>query len=218
MSYTYPKVTGETVFAKDPADGKVKLLDTIIQLLRTADTDISEAVETLSSKLNLDRCPIGASMWWWGTAANIPTGWIIMDGSSLPVATYPELYAIIGTAYGGDATNFNVPDLITERRFIRANNAAGEEEEDAIRNITAYLYRCIADPSTYGSEETKGGRGAIRRENTGANGFDGGSNAFWSIRFDASQDYYDYGNPTHGHTGGEIKPINTTGIPILRVA
>ena len=52
----YPKVTGETVFAKDPLDGKVKLLDTIIQLLRTADsaevTNRQNAIEALNTALS----------------------------------------------------------------------------------------------------------------------------------------------------------------------
>ena len=209
MSYTYPKVTGETVFAKDPADGKVKLLDTIIQLLRTADTDISEAVETLSSKLNLDRCPIGASMWWWGTAANIPTGWIIMDGSSLPVATYPELYAIIGTAYGGDATNFNVPDLITERRFIRANNAAGEEEEDAIRNITGDLNISAGGNSA----ELAGLSGAFTYRDV-ARRESGLCFADWN-----TLDYLtSFSADKVVDTSAEVRPKNISSIPIIRAA
>ena len=48
----YPKVTGETVFAKDSLDGKIKLLDTIIQLLRTTDGDLDTAIETLSQALS----------------------------------------------------------------------------------------------------------------------------------------------------------------------
>ena len=56
MSYSYPKVNGETVFAKD-SDGKVKLLDTIIQLLRTADTgmvnQINQALQAIT-QINTD--------------------------------------------------------------------------------------------------------------------------------------------------------------------
>ena len=33
------------------------------------------------------------------------------DGSTVASATYASLYAAIGTAFGGDATNFALPDL-----------------------------------------------------------------------------------------------------------
>ena len=220
----YPKTTGELVSVKDSADGQIKLLDSVIQLLRTADTDISATVETLSGKLNLDRCPIGASMWWWGTIANIPTGWIIMDGSSLPVATYPELYAIIGTAYGGDATNFNVPDLITERRFIRADNVAGEEEIDTIRNIKGelqlfpnenYGFRSIINDYSgafYGylsstqTTQCLDSRGGGQPYSTG-------------IEFDANANGSASTNPIFGHADGDdIHPYNISAIPIMKVA
>lgn len=39
------------------------------------------------------------------------TGWLTCNGASYPKATYPDLYAVIGTTHGGDANNFNVPNL-----------------------------------------------------------------------------------------------------------
>ena len=44
-----------------------------------------------------------------GTSA--PTGWLMCYGQAVASATYGDLYTAIGTTYGGDATNFNVPDL-----------------------------------------------------------------------------------------------------------
>jgi microcystin-dependent protein len=41
----------------------------------------------------------------------LPSGWIWCDGQSLPVSSYSNLYSVIGTTYGGDSTNFAVPDL-----------------------------------------------------------------------------------------------------------
>jgi microcystin-dependent protein len=41
-----------------------------------------------------------------------PAGWIFADGTNYPVTQYPNLYAAIGTGYGGTAgVNFNVPDM-----------------------------------------------------------------------------------------------------------
>ena len=44
-----------------------------------------------------------------GTSA--PTGWLFCDGSAVAAATYGDLFTAIGTTYGGDSTNFNLPDL-----------------------------------------------------------------------------------------------------------
>ena len=237
MSYLYPKVTGETVFVKDPETGKVVLLDTLLIKFWTAITTLQTMVATISSQQEADKYPIGAGCWWWGKSptgevgeedydpGNIPTGWLIMDGTSLTKTVYPELYSKIGIQFGGEAagTTFAIPNVIASSRFIRASLKAGTTQIDAIRNIYGYLYRCVADPSTYGSEETKGGRGAMQRVDTGANGFDGGSNKFWSIEFSANKNFgsptNSYKNPMAGHANGtDIHPYNISSIPIIRVA
>ena len=54
-----------------------------------------------------------------------PDGWLICNGQALSSATYPELFAVLGTTYGngssgingGAGKNFNVPDLRGE--FVR---------------------------------------------------------------------------------------------------
>ncbi|MFF7110594.1 phage tail protein [Pseudomonas sichuanensis] len=43
--------------------------------------------------------------------AFIPNGWLLCDGSQQPVRSFPALYAVIGNKYGGNTTNFNLPDL-----------------------------------------------------------------------------------------------------------
>jgi len=42
---------------------------------------------------------------------HIPSGWLACVGQSLPVAQNQALYALIGNEFGGDTTNFNLPDL-----------------------------------------------------------------------------------------------------------
>lgn len=44
------------------------------------------------------------------SGAHMPTGWLLCDGQTVASADYPDLYAVIGSTYGGDATNFDVPD------------------------------------------------------------------------------------------------------------
>lgn len=41
-----------------------------------------------------------------------PVGWVNADGSLLPISEYEALFAVIGTAYGGDGqSTMGVPDL-----------------------------------------------------------------------------------------------------------
>ena len=67
--------------------------------------------------------PIGSMMMWAGAAA--PVDWVLCDGGALPRATYPLLFAVLGTTYGaGDgSTTFNVPNMA--QRFPLGKSAAG---------------------------------------------------------------------------------------------
>ncbi len=60
--------------------------------------------------------PIGAEKMW--PTETPPIGWFEEDGASLVRATYPALFAIIGTMYGAvDGTHFNLPD--SRGRIVR---------------------------------------------------------------------------------------------------
>lgn len=50
----------------------------------------------------------------------IPDGWLLCDGSAVSASEYPELYNSISTLWGGNATNFNLPDL--RGMFLRGVN------------------------------------------------------------------------------------------------
>lgn len=53
--------------------------------------------------------PVGTVVDFAGAAA--PSGWLLCDGSSLLRATYPLLFAAIGTTFGAvDGTHFTLPD------------------------------------------------------------------------------------------------------------
>jgi microcystin-dependent protein len=41
-----------------------------------------------------------------------PENWVPCNGQSLPSSSYQALFAVIGTTYGGDQRNFNVPNLL----------------------------------------------------------------------------------------------------------
>jgi microcystin-dependent protein len=72
---------------------------------------------------------------------NAPIGWLACDGASYPTATYKNLYAAIGNAFGGDATNFNVPDLRgyfmrswDNGRGVDPSRAFGSTQDDAFES------------------------------------------------------------------------------------
>ena len=45
------------------------------------------------------------------SGADLGDNWLFCDGSEYARSLYPDLSNALGTTYGGDATNFNVPDL-----------------------------------------------------------------------------------------------------------
>ena len=52
------------------------------------------------------------SIKWWPTNLNFPAPYLICDGSPYPIASYPQLFAVLSTVWGGDGVNtFCVPDL-----------------------------------------------------------------------------------------------------------
>ena len=54
-----------------------------------------------------------------------PEGWVFCDGSELPIGDFGDLFALIGTIYGGDGEHtFAVPDL-RGRTPIGTGNARG---------------------------------------------------------------------------------------------
>ena len=223
MPYSYPKVTGETVFVKDPETGKVVLLDTLLIKFWTAITTLQAMVATISSQQEADKYPIGAGCWWWGksptgkpgesdyTPGNIPTGWLIMDGTSLTKTVYPELYSIIGIQFGGtdDGATFSIPNVIASSRFIRASLKAGATQVDAIRNITASA-NIVSENNNAGYVGSCSG--AFARSGY-VSGFVGDwlqhGSSYKTLSFNASRVV---------DTDDEVRPKNISSIPIIRVA
>lgn len=68
--------------------------------------------------------------------ALIESGWLPCDGASYAASAYPDLFAAIGTANGGNASNFNVPDL--RSRLPRGvNGSANAVDPDATTRTAA---------------------------------------------------------------------------------
>jgi len=101
---------------------------------------------------------------WSGTNGNIPTGWLLCDGSSIATATYPALFTAIGYVYGGAGANFNLPDLVDV--FIRGQSSqtAGTGGADNLTLSTAQMPAhthafSVTDPGHTHTIEWYGGGG-----------------------------------------------------------
>lgn len=149
----------------------------------------------------------GCFMWFCGTVA--PNGWLECNGATLPISQYPELYAAIGTTYGGDGvTTFALPNLATDNGlFIRSTSterAVGSIQGDAIRNITGEI-------NTYIPFGLKGGIGVFSKMQ-GKNEPYGGNTAYTAkftnhLIFDASDSV---------PTAEENRPVNIAFIPVIK--
>jgi tail collar domain len=67
--------------------------------------------------------PVGTISYWL-TLTNIPISWMLMNGQSLLVAQYPDLFALIGYTYGGSGPNFNIP-FLNHGYFLRPLDVGG---------------------------------------------------------------------------------------------
>lgn len=84
----------------------------------------------------MDYAYIGLIVPFAGTYA--PLNWLLCQGQSLPVAQYAALYSIIGNQYGGNSTNFNLPNL--QQRILigaGAGNLAGKVSGAETATLTA---------------------------------------------------------------------------------
>lgn len=81
----------------------------------------------------LDHYPIppGTIIDFAGPVANIPSGWLLCDGSAVSRTTYANLFTTISTLWGGGdgLTTFNIPDL--RGYFTRMQNLGTGRDPDA---------------------------------------------------------------------------------------
>jgi hypothetical protein len=80
-----------------------------------------------------DNVPIGTIALYGGTVD--PSYWLVCDGRALNRITYSELFAVVGTTYGGNGTagTFNVPNLTSEtgsKYIIKAKSTISAHQAD----------------------------------------------------------------------------------------
>lgn len=66
---------------------------------------------------------------------NLPEaqGWMLCDGRALACSAYPELFAVLGYLYGGQADSFHIPDY--RGLFLRGVDAGSGMDPDAASRV-----------------------------------------------------------------------------------
>lgn len=88
----------------------------------------------------------GDVLWHYGPMSTIPEDRLACFGATLLIADYPEVFARIGTTWGGDgARTFQLPNFLNSSgkgRVVRAHSDAvpvGTYQNDAMQRINGYL-------------------------------------------------------------------------------
>lgn len=90
------------------------------------------ALPTFQINTGTGDVPIGGGLDHYGTSA--PTNYLVCDGSSVLVATYPSLHAVIGYTWGGSGANFNLPDM-SRRTSIGSGGSGSGTIGNAVGNV-----------------------------------------------------------------------------------
>lgn len=179
--------------------------------------------------------PIGTIVAYAGDAQNPPSGWLLCDGTSYSINTYPLLYAAIQSAWGSSGAGFfNVPELrgmflrgwsqsLTNTsgpskandpdwssRYAKFNNGStqnhvGSYQNDAFQNHTFNLRYTVGSSNT--GDQTYLSTGT--NNNTGFNQIS--KNSIGDITTSIL-------NPEHGtpRFGPETRPVNAAVMYIIK--
>ena len=182
---------GVKVADKFVAMGDFELLDAQDVLVDIGGTPkrLQEAIDNgeLGDKYS-SNAPIGVIQAFSGQTA--PHGYLICDGASYKVADYPDLYAVIGNTYGGDSTNFNVPNLVD--KFIQGSTTSGTEMDAGLPNITGeWIPGSVPDNH---SQYAKGAIKGISGVSETIASFAKKETSGYGFAFDASKSNSIYGN------------------------
>ena len=97
------------------------------------DSKVEKIVAALTQEIAKNRTPIGTIVWF--AASQPPVGYLKADGASVWRETYPELFAVIGTTFGGkeEDPTFSLPNLMG--RFAEGSATPGIVKEAGLPEI-----------------------------------------------------------------------------------
>jgi microcystin-dependent protein len=122
----------------------------LFQLLTRADRDVDALTRRDTGPTGPD-APVGSMFQWPGVTP--PTSWMWAQGQALSRTTYPELFDVIGYAFGGAGDLYNLPDC-ADRMMVgvgaRARGAVGGVETVALSGAQTGAHAHTGPVHTHG--------------------------------------------------------------------
>lgn len=176
--------------------------------------DIKDAISENKPIVINDDTPIGTVIWYSASQLGSmdTTIWRSANGQSLNKSDYPELYEIMKGMYGENETTFNLPNLLSDKLFIRSCNTditdIGQVQQDAFKNHHHEKLFMVAD-------EGEPAKHSVHPK--GANTSDG---EVWRIQVERGTGTLNGG--VNGFTmeaigGEETRPKNISFMPFIKV-
>lgn len=105
--------------------------------------------------------------------AQVPSGFLLCDGSAVSRTTYADLFALISTTYGaGDgSTTFNIPDL--RGRSVVGRDAGGDTDFDNLGDTGGAKTVSLAHSHTMTLHSHSSGSGTASATGSGFTTLDG---------------------------------------------
>ena len=173
---------------------------------------------------------IGEFFWWPGDEASVPGNALVLDGSEVSRATYAKLWNVIDSKFnpqgsptegefgtGDGSTTFDLMDLMTNNRFIRAADGTtlnvGDVQTDGAPDIDGTVEIASFSTSTSIVNTASGALSISADAGATANSISAtGTASRDRLEFSASAD--DPG--TYSDSNTEVVPVNVAMLPCIR--
>jgi microcystin-dependent protein len=195
--------TAEQAAQISTLQGEKTEIQSQVSALQTTAAEQADQLAEVQTKVS-QALPPGSILDFGGATA--PAGYLLCNGEAVSRSEYPDLYAAIGTSFGGGdgSTTFNVPDL--RGRFTRGVDAAAGHDPDADSRGESNPGGNAGD--AVGSLQGDGFRSHTHRQSVGALP---GTGIF--ANDNAQPGYFDGQKPGNGVTtqptgGRETRPVN----------
>ena len=126
-------------------------VDPIYQIDVDGDINVTGGYRINGNQM-IDAIPVGTVISY--TNETLPSGWLKCDGTELLRSGYPDLFAVLGTKYGGTATTFNLPDMRTRTILGSGQNRSigdvggSETHTLTVDEIPSHSHRVFNSQST----------------------------------------------------------------------
>ena len=156
--------------------------------------------------------PLGAIMMWAGTSANIPTGYAVCNGASLPTTgTYASLFGIIGYRYGGSGANFTLPDFLS--RVPQGVTTVAPTVPTTITTSASSAVdvhtHTVNSSLTAGNTNTSLTAGSVNSTFTAGNAADHYHNSNFSLGNQSANHQHSYFKPNSGANNNVVAEVTT---------